>query len=263
MKKQYGLALGWWAARWLAHIWVYKFLEENNIKVSEVSWTSMWAIIAAMIAIWKSNIDMIFFAKEINYLKLWDLDLKSWLLKWNKVEKKLSEIFWNMDIKDTKIPLKIVATNIETSETMIFTKWRIVDALRASISLPWIFIPKEIDGYLYVDGWIMMNLPIEVLSSKNIIASSALKINEWKIIKQKSFLWITFKTGFWKNNFEILKRSVISMMKVNEEISLNIKAKNIDLIRPDFWDLDIIDFNKVPEFVELGYKETKNVLLDK
>lgn len=258
--NSYGLALWWWAARWLAHIWVYKYIEENNIDIKEVSGTSMWAIIAAMIAIWKTNVDMILFAKDINYLKLWDLDFSIGLLKGNKVEKKLEEVFWDKHIEDTNIPLKIVATNIETSETVIFTKWRIVDALRASISLPWIFIPKEIEGNHYVDWWLMMKLPVEPLISKNIIASSALKINEWPIVKDINFLWLTFKTWFWKNNYEILKRSVIAMMKVNEEKSINAIDKNVILIRPDFWELDIIDFNKVDKFMDIWYIETKKIL---
>jgi len=258
MQNEYWLALWWWAARWLAHIWVYKYIEENNIKITEVSWTSMWAVIAAMIAIWKTNIDMILFAKNINYLKLWDFDFSTWLLKWDKIEKTLEEVFWDKHIEDTKIPLSIVATNIELSETVIFTKWRIVDALRASISLPWIFVPKNIDWIDYVDWWIMMNLPIEALNNKNIIASSALKINKWNIVKEKSFLWLNFKSWFFKNNYEIIKRSVIAMMKVNEDISLKTEWKDILLLRPDFWKLDIMDFNKVDNFVELWYKEITN-----
>jgi len=45
---------------------------------------------------------------------------------------------------------------------------------------------------------------------------------------------VNIKTGFWKNNFEIIKRSVILMMKVNEDNSLRTENKNIKFIRPDF-----------------------------
>lgn len=260
MKKQYWLVLWWWAARWLVHIWIIKYIEEKNIKINEISWTSMWAIVAAMLAIWKNSSDMIEFAKSMNYLTMWDPDFRTGLLKWKKIEKKLKEVFWKINIEETITPLKIVATNLETSESRIFTKWSIVDAIRASISLPGIFIPKKIDWEDYVDGWIMMNLPIETLDNKNIIAISALKINKWSVVKKKKFLWISFKTGFWQNNFEIIKRSVILMMKVNEDNSLKTKWKSINFIRPNFWNLDIIDFNKVDDFVELWYKEASNIL---
>lgn len=255
MKKAYSLALGWWAARWLVHVWVLKYLEENDIKIKELSWTSMWAIIAAMIAMQKTSSDIIEFVNDMNYLKLIDVDFKTWLLKWNKIEKKLEELFWDTNIEDTNIPLKIVATNIETSVSNIFETWRIVDAIRASISLPWVFIPKVINSQSYCDGWIMMNLPIEILSWDYIIAVSALKINKWPIEKTKKVFWISFKNWFFKNNYEIIKRSVILMMKVNEDVSLKNSKKDIILIRPDFWKLDLMDFNKIDEFIEIWYNE--------
>ena len=55
MKKIYSLALWWWAAIWFVHIWVIKYIEENDIEVTEISWTSMWAIVASFYAIWKTS----------------------------------------------------------------------------------------------------------------------------------------------------------------------------------------------------------------
>ena len=80
----YSLALWWWSARWLVHIWVLKYLQENEIKIKEVAWTSMWAIIAAFIAIWKDWNYIRDFAQNINYFKLVDFDLSLWVLKWKK-----------------------------------------------------------------------------------------------------------------------------------------------------------------------------------
>lgn len=259
--KNYSLALWGWAARWLAHIWVIKYLEEQKTEINEVSGTSMWAIIAAMYAIWKTSKEMQDFANNLNFLKLIDPEFRTGLLKWKKVEKKLEEIFGDDNIEDTKIPLKIVATNIETSISHIFTTWRIVDALRASISLPGIFIPKKINWESHVDWWIMMNLPIEVLDWENIIAVSALKINTWTIESIQSVAWFSFKSWFFKNNYEIIKRSVILMMKVNEDNSVKTPWKNVTLLRPDFWKLDVADFNKVNEFIEIGYKEINKIEL--
>ncbi len=258
--KKISLALWGWGAKWLSHIWVLKYLEEKEIKIEEISGTSMWAVIGAMIAIWINAKEIEDFAKSISVLKLTDFDLKSGLLKWKKVEKKLREVFWDKKIEETIVPLKIVATNIEKAETKVFTSWKITDAIRASLSLPWIFVPKEIAWELYVDWWIMMNLPIEVLDWKNILAVSVLKIGTWKIIQEKEFLWVKFKTWFWKNNYEIIKRSVVLMMKVNEDNSLKTTNKNIILIKPNFWKLDLMDFGKVDEFVKVWYLAIKNIL---
>lgn len=193
MKKTYSLALWGWAAKWFIHIWVYKYLQENDMHFSEVSWTSMWAIIASLIAIWKDYQEITLIAKEISYYKMIDLDLSYWLIKWEKIYKKLEELFWTLEIQNTKIPLKITATNITNGTLKIFTQGKIVDALRASMSIPWILSPKIIDNISYVDGGMIMNLPIQALSGENIIAVSALETHYEDIQIQKRF------SGFLQN----------------------------------------------------------------
>jgi len=251
--KKISLALWWWAARGYIHIWVLKYLEEKNVEIKEIAWTSMWAILWSLIAIWKTSKEIEEIAENLNILKLIDFDFSLWLLKWNKVEAFLKDIFQDKKIEDTKIPLKIVATNIEENKSKIFEKGYIYEAVRASLSLPWVFRPKIIDDKLYVDGGILMNLPIEALNGKNILAVSALKVVSWVIVQNKKILWFSIKTWFWQNNYEIIKRSVVSMMDVNEKRSLQTEWKNITFIRPEFLELDIADFDKVDKFVKIGY----------
>jgi len=214
----------------------------------------MWAIIAAFLAIGKTSKELEEIALSLNYLQLIDPGLTIGLLKWKKIEKKFKEWFGDISIEETPIPLKIVATNIETGTSKIFTKWKIVDALRASISLPGIFIPKKIEKTSYIDGGIMMNLPIEALSAENIIAVSALNISVWKIEKTNKIMGIYFQSWSLQNNFEIIKRSIIFMMKANEDKSIQTPGKHIHFIRPNFWTLDFFDFKKVDKFINLGYK---------
>ena len=66
-------------------------------------------------------------------------------------------------ISHTKIPLKIIATCLDTSEKTVFTDIAIVDAVRASLSVPALFEPHIIDGKHYIDGMLYENLPISVL----------------------------------------------------------------------------------------------------
>lgn len=260
MKKRYSLALWWWWAVWFAHIWVLKFLEENNIEILELSWTSMWALISSLYAIWKTSKEIEEIAKSINYLKLLDFDFWSWIFKWKKIYKKLEEFFWNTLIQDTKIPLKIVATDIESGWKMIFEKWKIVDAIRASISLPWVFKPHNINNHYYVDGGVVSNLPIEVLSWKDIIAVSASKQIMWELKKRKKVLGFDVRAWFFDINFQILQRSLLFLMKQNEVSSLNTKWKNIIFIKPDTKDIDIYSFNKVDEIIKRWYNEISNIL---
>lgn len=257
MDKIYSLALWWWAAKWFIHIWVYKYLQENNINISEISWTSMWAIMASLIAIWKNYQEIIDIAKDISYYKMIDLDLTYWLIKWEKIYKKLEELFWTLEIQNTKIPLRITATNITNWTLKIFTNGKIIDALRASISIPWILSPKIINNISYVDGGMIMNLPIQALSWENIIAVSALETNYEDIQIKKEIFGIPTKSWFFKNNFEILNRSLNILMKTNEDVSLLNIWKNIILIRPKYFDFQALDFDKIDYFIDLWYEQIK------
>jgi predicted acylesterase/phospholipase RssA len=261
MKKTYSLALWWWAARWLAHIGVIKYLEENNIEINEVSGTSMWSIIWAMFAIWKTSEEITDFAKSVNYFKLLDIDLVRWIVKWKKVLKKLEEVFWDEKIENLEMKLKIVATNIESWEKKVFEKWSIVDAVRSSISLPWVFTPYEIGDNKYVDWGISSNLPIEVLSWKNVIAVSALKKVDTPLKTKRKLFWASIPRWFFNLNFQILQRTILLMMKQNEDRSINTPNKEIKIIYPDYWDnLDFYSFDKVEDMVQVGYKKAKREL---
>lgn len=259
MVKRYWLALGWWAARWFAHIGVLKYIEDNDIQIREVSWTSMWAIIGALYVIWKTSEQIRKISHEIKILKLIDIDFRTGLLKWNKVEKKLYELFWDRKIEDHEIKLKIVATNLEEGKKVIFDKGRIVDAVRASLSLPWIFSPKDIEWVHYVDWWITCNLPIDVLRSKYCIWVTALKKVDWPLVHKKKVFWFNFKKWFFDLNYQILHRTILIMMKQNEDKSIE-KKENLVLISPDFWDLDYYSFNKIDEIIEVWYKESEKQL---
>ncbi len=255
VKIQYWLALWWWSALWLSHIWIIKFLEENYIIINEVSGTSMWAIIASFYAVWKSSDDMLEFAKSINFLKLIDFDFRNWLIKWDKIYKKLEEVFWDTKIEDLNIKLKIVATNIETGEKTVFEKWKIIDAIRASISLPGIFKPQKIWTNTYIDWWIICNLPVEVLDSNNVIAVSVIKDVKSKLKTKRKILGHNFDVWFLNLNYQVLQRAFLLMMKTNEQISINTQWKNVTLVKPDLWKMDFLSFDKLDELVQKWYKQ--------
>ncbi len=258
MKKSYSLALGWWAARWLCHIWVLKYIEENDIKISEIAWTSMWAIIWACFAIWKTTDEIKEIAKSINFLKMIDLDLKKWVVSGNKVYKVLEKIFWEIKIEDAKIKLKIIATDINTWDKIVFLKWRIVDAVRASISLPMIFTSFEYLWNNFIDGWLKANLPILDLEWKDIIAVSAIR-DKWKEIVTKRKIWnFEFKKWFFWYNYQILKKTITILMWTNEDLSIELakaRWKDIILLSPDISSYEYYDFGKIDEITEKGYEE--------
>ena len=68
----------------------------------------------------------------------------------------------DMSFSETRIPLKIIATDMSNGEKVILAEGRIRDAVRASLAIPIIFPPWEIDGRLLIDGGVSDPLPIDV-----------------------------------------------------------------------------------------------------
>lgn len=260
MDKIYWLALWWGSARWLVHIWVLKYLEEKNIKIWEIAGTSMWALIWAFFAIWKTSKEIREVAKELKYYKLLDFDLRYWFIKWEKIRKKLIHYFWDWQIEDLPIKLKIIATDIETWEIKIFEKWSLVDALRASISIPWIFKPYKIWENFYIDWLVVKNLPIDELSLENKIWVSASKVQVWALKSKRKFLWFDFKKWFFSLNYQILQRSITNMMYQNELKSFENTTWNKQLLEFEFWQLDFFNFSEYEKFIKIGYETAKKNL---
>ncbi len=261
--QNYALALWGWASRWLAHIWVLKYIEEKNIQITEISWTSMWAIIAAAFALWKTHTEIITIIQEINFMSLVDLNLKDSIVSGNKVYKLLEKMYWNATFEDTKIPLKIVATHLNDWKKVIFTSGKITDAIRASISLPSIFKPFEIHWEKFLDGWLKSNLPSSILENKNILAISVIRWEKKKIHTHRKIWNFLVKRSFWTYNYDILKQTITHLMTQNEDLEIEIcklQGKNITLIAPKVWDYEYFDFLKYEEIIQKWYDEATKTL---
>jgi NTE family protein len=61
-----------------------------------------------------------------------------------------------------QIPLHLTATDFATGNMAVFSRGRVVDAIRASIAVPFLFSPWRIDGRLYLDGYMADPLPVGV-----------------------------------------------------------------------------------------------------
>lgn len=257
---KFSLALGWWAARWLAHVWVIRYLEENNILPEEVSGTSMWSIVASLWASGNNSDEIEEICAKVSYLKLLDLDMKKWIIKWDNIKNFLKELFGNTKIENLKIPLKIVATNLKNWEKHVFTSWNIVDAIRASISIPWIIMPYSYKWEDLVDWWIVNNLPIDVLDWDNILAVSVLRDVTRELEMKMKVLWFEFNQNIFWLSYQILQKTIDIMMKQNEDRSLALD-KNIIYIHPQFVWIDYLEFNKYTEIIKIGYKEAEKMKL--
>jgi NTE family protein len=79
-----------------------------------------------------------------------------------RVMGRLREVFGTTRLEELSTPLRVTATDFHTGEQVVFGKGRVVDAIRASISIPFIFKPWDMEGRLCVDGFVSDPLPISV-----------------------------------------------------------------------------------------------------
>jgi NTE family protein len=152
-KKTVGLALGGGSARGLAHIGVISVLEKHNIPVDIVSGCSMGAIIGGIYA---SGCEIEYLSKFISAIdekKLFDYTIPTrGYIRGNKIQQLIRMLTRNNDFGQTKKPFACIAVDMETGELVTFKKGPLHEAIRASISIPGVFIPHVIDGKVYVDG---------------------------------------------------------------------------------------------------------------
>ncbi len=100
-------------------------------------------------------------------------------------------------IEDCPTPLVIVATNLSLQREEIFTDGPLIDAIRASGSVPMLFKPVEIGGDLFVDGGVVNKAPVQALAELirpekilvHFIASDNLESPENSFLKKTMTPW--------------------------------------------------------------------------
>ncbi len=260
VKNNFWLVLGWGAARSLIQIGVWKRMNELWYKPIEIAWTSMWAIIGTCIATWMDVSEVEKLACDTSIMWLLDTNLLQWLVWGKKIMSFLESTFWDISFSDLKIPLKIVAADITSGEKVIFSSWSVLEAIRASISIPTIFSPVERDGETLVDWGIIENLPVQEIECNEVVAVSSMFQKTQVIKKSRKILWFDIPYSFFSYNKKILQKTILTMMLQNENLSLNLTDKKITVIRPDmtwFW---FYDFDKAQDIIDLWYEEAKNRL---
>ena len=164
--KKIGYALGGGAARGLSHIGVLKVLEEHSIFPDVITGTSIGALIGALYAGGIKIGDIEQFALRLDFKRLVllaDMTLPlSGLIGGKRVISLLKSILGDLTFSQLKYDFACVATDIETGEQIVIHDGSLIEAIRASISLPGIFTPVCIKGRYLVDGGLVNEVPVSV-----------------------------------------------------------------------------------------------------
>ncbi len=167
-KPKIGVALGSGSARGLAHIGVLEVLQKEGIPIDMVAGTSAGAVIGGLYARGKGIDEIISLALELKGRKLVSLIdpsfPKSGFIKGGRVKSLLSSYFGgDINFDEMKLPFACVATDIETGEEVVIDQGSVLEAIRASISIPGIFSVARWEGRHLVDGALVNPIPVDVL----------------------------------------------------------------------------------------------------
>jgi NTE family protein len=156
-----GLALGGGAARGFAHIGVIQVLEEAGIKPDLVVGTSAGSLVAALYAHGRSGTELAALALTMDEGALTDWSFPGrGVIKGEALARYVREHTAGQNIELMKLPLGIVATDLDSGAGILFQRGDTGTAVRASSSVPAVFQPVSIGGREYVDGGLVSPVPV-------------------------------------------------------------------------------------------------------
>jgi len=163
MSKKISLVLGSGGARGMAHVGVIRYLNEKGFMISSIAGCSMGALIGGVYAVGKlDEFERWLFSMETrDMIALLDITLGgAGFVKGERLMTALDQIIGNARIEDLPIAFTAVATNIEEEKEVWLQSGSLFDAIRASISLPLLFIPVNTARGKLIDGGVLNPVPI-------------------------------------------------------------------------------------------------------
>ncbi|PWB72261.1 MAG: hypothetical protein C3F07_12335 [Anaerolineales bacterium] len=176
-KKRIALVIGSGGIKCAAAAGLWRVLQEEGIVVENVVGCSGGSMYAALIAnrvdvkvmeewsktLWTSDI-MQGYTENLKASKDGSLRFteRSGLVDDSALNRKLREVYGEWKFSDMKMPFKVVATDLLSGEKVTLADGGVFDAIRASLAIPIIFPPWEVNERLLIDGAASDPLPIDV-----------------------------------------------------------------------------------------------------
>lgn len=246
--KDFGLVLGGGAGLGFAHLGVLQYLEEIRCKPNIITGTSMGALIGGLYACGKNVGQIIEMLDTFNNFKIIDIKLfpltSQALLRSEKINKFLQELFGDTQIEDLKVKFGCVAVDIVKGELCEITSGSLWKAVRASISVPAVFEPFEMGEKRFIDGGVMDNLPTNLakkLGAKCNIAINAIDYDK-AMLKPKT-----------------LVHCLINALSLSQKEMIKVKTQTDLLVSLSLDNVSMISFNKenALKAYTQGYNQTK------
>jgi len=254
MGKKVGLALGGGAARGLAHIGVLNILEKERVPIDLVAGTSIGAAVGSIYARSKNAAllkDKFIELSGSRLTRFLDPALpRTGLIKGRKISNELASFLGgNIKFSDLLIPFACTATDIDTGEAVVFDRGSVVEAVRASISLPGIFTVARWRNRRLVDGGLANPVPVNLLREMG--ADFVIAVNVIPGIMDRFHPPIKkgAKSAREPNILHVLLQSV----HIGAYSLVRSSLENADVvIEPDVVHIGAAEFHHAPECIRLG-----------
>ncbi len=180
MAKKVGIALGSGSARGWSHIGVIRSLQEAEIPIDIACGSSIGALVAGSLASgFLDPLDR--WARKLTWSYLigfMDVMIpRSGLIEGERMTNYFRQNLSDSNIEDLAIPFAAVATDLKTGREVFLREGSLIDAIRASISLPGIFTPYRRNGQWLVDGGLVNPVPVSLCRSMGADIVIAVNLN--------------------------------------------------------------------------------------
>ena len=281
-RPKVGLVLSGGGARGAAHIGVLRVLEELRVPVDLIVGTSMGSIVGAAYATGLSVPEMEKVIKTITTDRLFtdnpprqdqtmrrkDDDLRPYFVPELAVTtegvllpkglvtgvalegelRRLVQIASARSFDDLPIPFRAIATDIGTGEMVVLKEGSVVQAIRASMSVPGAVAPVELGRRLLVDGGLVRNLPVDIARSMGAEIIIAVNLGT-PLLKPEQI------TSALSVSVQML--NILTEQNVGRSLA-ELTARDI-LILPELGDYSAADFDNLVTTVPLGEAAARKV----
>ncbi len=277
-KNSFGLALGSGGLRGAAHIGVLKSLERHGLRPAYLSGSSAGAVVAALYAAGYTVDELASLATNLDASKIYDssitwrsvfslgasllcallpgksplpLALPEGLIKGAAWEGYLTSLLGTSKFSDLKLPTAILSVDINTGDTVAFAAEHlpaadvtligatVVEAVRASSSIPGVFQPLHLYGYTLVDGAVKASVPTRLTYALGADVVVAVDLG-----------YAGQREDAVDNIVEIMSQSLHILGEELTECQLQDSAELV--VRPRIYDVSLRDFERIPEIIERG-----------
>ncbi|UIZ58208.1 patatin-like phospholipase family protein [Acinetobacter sp. SCLZS86] len=226
------LALGGGGAKGFAHIGVIKVLESHGIKPKIVTGTSAGSFVGSLYASGKSPYQLQHIALSFKESDIRDLTLnRQGFIAGQKLQDFVNQHVANKPIEKFPIRFAAVATRLDNGRKADFIKGNAGQAVRASCSIPNVFVPATIGGTQYVDGGLVSPIPVQTAKAMGADLVIAVDISARPTGNQPVSMWgLLDQTlnimGQQSINQELAQANIVIQPKVGHIGTLDLKASN-------------------------------------